>query len=106
MAFFKTLGGTTHAVDATNTSTTALQIPGKGSCLHIVGGDEVTALIVGETSAVAAAVLPTAGSPTDCYVIGIGETLIIRAPVDCYVRAICTATSTLYITRGEEVHIP
>jgi hypothetical protein len=103
MAFYKTVDGTSHAIDATGTSTAALLIPGKGRVLHIVGGDEVVAIRVGDAS-VGAAVLPTAGSPTDCYVLQVGEVLLIQVPVDCYLRCICTATATIYVTRGEEVY--
>jgi len=104
-AFQRSVGTNTYAIDCSNVSTAALQIPGGGMALRIAnGGTVAVAVHVAVESTLPAAVFPTNGNPQLVVVILPGVTEVFTAPADAYVRAItASGTATIYVTRGEGI---
>lgn len=101
----------TYCIPVTNTTSTPVQLldgitagatQRNVTSVRIYNSGTVdVAIVLTESSALAVAVLPTAGSPQTSLVSPGGSIEIFSAPPDCWIAAICaTGSANLYCTPG------
>jgi hypothetical protein len=105
--------GKTIAVAAAGTAPTGVQAPvfekfnpqATGQYRFVNAGSNTVFIGTGPTAALAqaAAVAPTAGSPTDAIALLPGAVEILRFNIDTYFSGLAAAANTVYVTPGQGI---
>lgn len=102
--------GNTVALSVTTSSHNAVNVPGLNNNASMQyeitnTGPNPAFVVAGPNSGVAAAVIPTDGTPANGWVIMNGQRKVITTYANAWFTAICASTqsATLYITPGDGI---